>query len=69
MSERYVFGDGSSERRYTKNEARAILGTRWVVVILTCPFVIALRAVVGSDYFNWLPEPKSIRLIGGEFYP
>lgn len=74
MSEHYVSPyDGHTETRYTKWEARFILSTRVIVVILTLPFYFLMCAVLQDDrnYDNIMGQfsPKSIRLIGGEFYP
>lgn len=69
MSRVYTYPDGSSERRYTLNEARAIFALRLFVFGLCSPFLLLLRAVVPEDVFDDLLKwPPSIRMIEGDFY-
>jgi hypothetical protein len=68
MSEIYRFKNGSTERRYTRNEARLIVAARIVVILATSPFLFALRAIV-PDVYEHLPHVPPVRLIGGGFYP
>ena len=68
MSELYRFKNGTTERRYTKNEARLLLSVRIAVVCFCLPFLLALRAI-SPETVEKLPGPDDIRLIGGEFYP
>ena len=68
MSELYRFKNGTTERRYTKNEARLLLSVRIAVACFCLPFLLALRAI-SPETVEKLPGPDDIRLIGGEFYP
>ena len=68
MSELYRFKNGTTERRYTKNEARLLLSVRIAVACFCLPFLLALRAI-SPETEEKLPGPDVIRLIGGEFYP
>ena len=68
MSELYRFKNGTTERRYTKNEARLLLSVRIAVACFCLPFLLALRAI-SPETEEKLPGPDDIRLIGGEFYP
>ena len=68
MSELYRFKNGTTERRYTKNEARLLLSVRIAVACFCLPFLLALRAI-SPETEEKLPEPAVIPLIGGEFYP
>ena len=68
MSEVYRFKNGTTERRYTKNEARLLLSVRIAVACLCLPFLLALRAI-SPETVEKFPGPAVIRLIGGEFYP
>jgi hypothetical protein len=70
MSELHTYTDGSTERRYTRGEARCILTVRLVVLTVTLPFITVLRTVVADFDEAMRPfVPRSIRLITGEFYP
>ena len=68
MSELHRFKNGTTERRYTKNEARLLRSARIAVVCVCLPFLLALRAI-SPETAEKLPGADSIRLIGGEFYP
>jgi hypothetical protein len=57
-----------NQRRYTLNEARAIIFIRAVVLIVSLPFLLVLRGIAPETYER-LGSSPSLRLVDGSFYP
>jgi hypothetical protein len=63
----YTYPSGKKERRYTPTGAGLVLLCRLVVLLVTLPFLIALRAV-SPDAYDDLDVPTSVRLTDGSFF-
>lgn len=72
MSELFRYPDGTTERRYTHMEARLVLAIRAVVMVISLPFLLVVYSTtLFGDTEDTMRrfQPKSIRLVDGEFYP
>ena len=72
MSETFRYPNGTTERRYTRMEARLVLATRVIVMLVTLPFLLVVYSMTlfgdPEDAMRQF-QPNAIRLINGDCYP